>query len=64
MMQELGFKDGLNSAPLFIDNTLAIHVATNRTYSPRADHIALRYFYIQELVKDGSITIHYERPTC
>ena len=37
MMQELGFKDGFDSVHLFIDNTSAIHVAGNRTYSPRAN---------------------------
>ena len=31
MMQELGFKDGSDSAPLFIDHTSALHVAGNRT---------------------------------
>ena len=35
MMQEIGFKDGFDSVPLFIDNTSALHVAGNRTYSPR-----------------------------
>ena len=43
--------------PLYIDNTSAIHVAGNRTYSPRAKHIALRYFFVQELVEEGKITI-------
>ena len=59
VMQELGFKDGFDSVPLFIDNTSALHVAENRTFSRRAKHIALRYFFIQELVEDGMITIHY-----
>ena len=59
MMQELGFKDGFDSVPLFIDNTSALHVAENRTYSPRAKHIELRYFFVQELVKAGTITILY-----
>ena len=38
MMQELGFKDEFNGVPLFIDNTSALQVAGNRTYSPRAKH--------------------------
>ena len=59
MIQELGFKDGFDSIPLHIDNTLALHVAENRTCSPRAKHIALRYFFMQELVEAGTIAIHY-----
>ena len=47
MMLELGFKEGFGSVPLYIDNTSALHVAGNRTYSPRAKHIALRYFFVQ-----------------
>ena len=45
MMQELGFKDEFDSVSLFVDNTSALHVAGNRTYSPRAKHIALRYSF-------------------
>ena len=38
MMLELGFDES------YIDNTSALHVAGNRTYSPRATHIALKVF--------------------
>ena len=34
--------DFFGSVPLYIDSTSALHVAGNRTYSPRAKHIALR----------------------
>ena len=53
MMQELGFKDGFDSVTVFIDNTLALDVAGSLTYSPRAKQIALRYFFIQELIEDA-----------
>ena len=59
MMLLLGFKEGFGSVPLYIDNTSALHVAGNRTYSSRAKHIALRYFFVQELVVDGKTTIHF-----
>ena len=59
MMVELGFEKGFNSVPLYLDNPSTLHVAGNRTYSPRAKHIALRYFFVQELVEEGMITIHY-----
>ena len=59
MNQELGFKDDFDSAPLFIDNTSALQVAGTRTYSSRENHVALRYFFVQELVEAATITIHY-----
>ena len=55
MMLELGF----DSVPLDIDNTSALNVAGNRTYSLRAKHIALRYFFVRELVEEGKITTHF-----
>ena len=59
MMSELGFDESFGSVPLHIDNTLALHIADNRTYIPRAKHIALRYyFFVQELV-EGKVGIHY-----
>ncbi|CAN0079265.1 unnamed protein product, partial [Ascophyllum nodosum] len=59
MMLELGFKEGLGSVALYIENISALHVAGNRTYSPRAKHIALRYFFVQELVEEGNFTIRF-----
>ena len=59
MMLDLGFKEGFGSAILYIDNISALHVAGSRTFSPRAKHIALRYFFVQELVEGGKITIHF-----
>ena len=61
MTQELGFKNRFDGVPLFIDNTSVFHVAANRIYSPPGNHIALRYFVIQKLVEDGTITIHYAK---
>ena len=58
-MLELGVDESFGSVPLYIDNTLALHVASSRTYSPRAKHIALRYnVFVQELV-EGKISIPY-----
>ena len=58
---ELGFTEGFRSVPVYVDNTSALHVAGNRTFSPRAKHIALRYFFVQELVKEGKVNIHFVR---
>ena len=59
MMLELGFKEGFGSVPLHTDNISALHVAGNRTYSPRAKHIALRHFFVQGLVEESKITIYF-----
>ena len=59
MMMELGFTEGFRSVSVYIDNTSALHVAGNRTFSPRAKRNALRYFFVQELVKRRKVTIHF-----
>ena len=59
MMLELGFDESFGRVPLYIDNTSALHVAGSRTYSPRAKHFALRYFFVQELVEEGKVSIHH-----
>ena len=59
-MLKLGFDESFGSVPLYTGNMSALHVAGNRTYSPRAKYIALRYyFFVRELV--GKISIHYVR---
>ena len=59
MMKELGFGTRFDSLPLYIDNTSVLQVAGNRTYSSRVKHVALRRFFIQELVKEGRNTVKY-----
>lgn len=59
MMTELGFGKLFDSVPLFGDNTGALHIARNSTYSSRTKHTAFRFFYFKELVKDGKIAIHH-----
>ena len=51
MMKELGFGTRFDNVPVYVDNTSTLHVAGNQTYSPRVKHVALRFFFIQELVK-------------
>ena len=58
MMKELGFGTRFD-VTLYIDNISALHVAGNRTYSSRVKHVALRYFFIQDLVKEGRIDVKY-----
>ena len=52
-------RKGVGKVPLHIDNTATLHVIGNRAYNSRTKHIALRSFYIRELVSEGKITIRY-----
>ena len=58
VMKELGFGTRFDSVPLYLENTSTLHVAGSQTYSPRVRHVALRYFFIQELVRQCRIRIH------
>ena len=59
MMTELGFGKEFGQVPLHIDNAATLHVIGNRAFSSRTKHVALRFFYIRELVKENKITTHY-----
>ncbi|CAN0011358.1 unnamed protein product [Sphacelaria rigidula] len=59
MMMELGFGEAFHSVTVHIDNTSTLHVAGNSTYSGRTKHVALRYFFIRELIKKRRITLHH-----
>ena len=59
MMKELGFGTRFGNVPVYIDNTSTLHVAGTQTYSPRVKHVALRFFFVQELAKERRISIHY-----
>ena len=59
MMLELGSDESFGSVSLYIGTTSVLHVTGNRIYSPRAKHVALRYFFVQELVEEDKIGIHY-----
>ena len=59
MLIELGFGKEFEKVPLHFDSTAILHVIGNHAYSSRTKHIALRFFYIRELVSEGKITINY-----
>ena len=59
MMGEVGFEEMFKCVSIHIDNTSALHVAGNKTYSSRAKHVALRLFYVREIIQEGKISIHY-----
>ena len=59
IMTELGFGLEFSSAQLDIDKTATLNVIGNQTFSARTKHVALRFFYIRELVKEENISIHY-----
>ena len=59
MMTELGFGQQFGQVPLYIDNTATLHVLGNQAFSSRTKHIALRYFYVRELVTEGAKLTHF-----
>ncbi|CAB1113312.1 unnamed protein product [Ectocarpus sp. CCAP 1310/34] len=59
MMTELGFGKEFAQLPVYCDNTATLHALGNRSFSSRTKHIALRFFFIRELVTEGKISIHY-----
>ena len=67
ILQELGFVDGFEGVPLFIDNTLVVHVTRNRTCSPsEKTHCAEQF--LQSRADRGRQDHHPlredARPTC
>ena len=58
VIKELGFGTRFDNVPIYINNTSTLHVAGNQTYSPRVNHVALRFFFVQELVKERRISTH------
>lgn len=58
LLKELTFEN-FNSVRINCDSTGALTVAGNSTYTSRTKHIALRFFYIRDLVKSGKITLHH-----
>eukprot|EP00752_Nemacystus_decipiens_P015081 g13435.t1 len=59
MLNELGFGKEFAKVPLYCDNTATLHALGNRAFSSRTKHIALRFFFIRELVSEGKISVNY-----
>lgn len=58
-LTELGFKK-FSSVPINSDSTGALSVAGNSMFSSRTKHIALRFFFLRELIKRRKISIHHK----
>ena len=58
-LMELGFKT-FSSVPINSDSTEALSVAGNAMFSSRTKHIALRFFFVLELIKRNKITLHHK----
>ena len=56
-LMELGFKT-FSSVPINSESTGALSVAGNAMFSSRTKHIALRFFFVRELIKRNKITLH------
>ena len=62
VLSEPGLENEFNSVTLFGDNAGALHVAGNSTYSARTKDIALRIFFLKELVRDCKTNSTIFRP--
>ena len=60
-LMELGFKT-FSSVPINSNSTGALSVAGNAMFSSRTKHIALRFFFVRELIKWNKTTFHH-KPT-
>ena len=58
VMTQVYLKENFQTVQLFIDNTSTNFVIGNRAYSACTKHVALRFLYIWELVKEGKTSIH------
>ena len=59
MPTEPGFGEQFVQVPLQCDNTATLQALGNRSYCSRTKHITLRYFYVHELVTNGTISTYY-----
>ena len=60
-LMELGFKT-FSSVPINSDSAGVLSVAGNAMFSSRTKHIAIRFFFVRELIKRNKITLHH-KPT-
>ena len=59
LMGELDFEETFKCVPIHIDNTSALHVTGNKTYSLLTKLVALRLFSVREIVEEGKISIRH-----
>ena len=57
-LMELGFKT-FGTVPINSDSTGALTVAGNAIHTQRTKHVALRYFFIRELVQRGQVVLRH-----
>ena len=44
---------------LYCDNTSAINISNNIVMHPKTKHIAIKYYYLRELVQDKEVKMKY-----
>lgn len=59
MMKEWGFETQFEQGPVNIDSMATLHVIGNQSSTSRTRQIALRFFYVRELVNDSTVSVHY-----
>jgi hypothetical protein len=48
-----------NSTTLYLDNQSAIGIGTNQASIQRTKHLALRFYFLRQLVRDGRFKLAY-----
>ena len=58
LLEELGFYKQ-NKFPIYIDNSRALLLAKNPIFHKRTKYIAVKYYYIRDLIIKGIIDLNY-----
>ncbi|PON33119.1 hypothetical protein PanWU01x14_355340, partial [Parasponia andersonii] len=53
LLEELGYKQ--EKIPLFCDSQSGLHIARNPAFHSRTKHISIQYYFVREVVEDGSV---------
>jgi hypothetical protein len=59
LITELGFYKEGYKLPIYTDNNRALQLAKNPVFYKRTKYIAVRYYYIRDLVNNGIIELVY-----
>jgi hypothetical protein len=59
LLDEVDMKDNTKSVTLYLDNQSAIAIGSNQASIQRTKHLALRFYFLRDLVRAGKFTLTY-----